>query len=198
MRRPATARRRPDPRHRLGLVLGLLAVLAAGPVSADGSRLYVLDPARSHIRFHAVSRLMSADGRFGRLAGEIRLDESRPDTASGRLTVDVASIDTGIRMRDNHLRGDDFFHVELHPEATFVTSSVRREADRWVVAGQLTIRGVTRPVTVPVTVTGSEGTIRIVGELSVSRREFGVAYQSVLNPIRDEVRVWFELTGTPK
>lgn len=198
MRRPAAARRRRGPGGRLGLVLGLLAALVPAPARADDPRLYVLDPARSHIRFHAVSRFMNADGRFGRFAGEIRLDGVGPETASARITVEVASIDTGIRMRDNHLRSDDFFHVEGHPEATFVTSSVRRELDRWVVAGQLTIRGVTRLVTVPVTVTTAEGTLRIVGELSVNRRDFGVAYQSVLNPIRDEVRVWFDLVATAK
>jgi len=179
------------------LVLGLLGALPSAPARADGIRAYVIDPARSQLRFHAVSRLMNADGAFGRFGGEVRLDEARPETASGRLTVEVASLDTGIRMRDNHLRSDDFFDVDRHPQATFVVSSVRRDAGRWTVSGQLTIRGVTRPVTVPVAVTASAGSIRVVGEFSVNRREFDVSYHSFLNPIRDEVRVSFDLTATP-
>jgi len=187
--------------HRAGRVmlpLGFLSLLVSVQAPADSPRLYVVDPARSQIRFHAISRLMNADGVFSRFSGEVRLDEARPEAASGRVTIEVASIDTGIGRRDNHLRSDDFFGVGRHPQATFVTSSVRREADRWAVSGQLTIRGVARPVTVPVTVTGAEGAIRITGQLTVNRREFGIAYSSVLNPIRDEVTVWFDLTAAAR
>ena len=177
--------------------LGLLAGLAWAPARAE-PRSYVIEPGRSQIRFHAMSRLMNADGTFGRFSGEIELDDAHPETASGQLGVDVASLDTGIRMRDRHLRSEDFFHAERFPRATFVASTVRRQGDRWEVSGQLTIRGVTRSVTVPVTVTTAEGRLRIAGELTVNRQEFGVAYQSVLNPIHDEVRVRFDLVAVPR
>lgn len=179
---------------RLGLALALLAGLP-GSAGSDGTRAYVIDPARSQLRFHAVSRFMNADGVFTRFRGEVRLDDARPETASGQLTVEVGSLDTGNRMRDSHLRTDDFFDVERHPQATFVVSTVRRAGDRWAVSGQLTIRGVTRPVVVPITVSTSAGAVRTVGEFTLNRREFGVSYQSFLNPIRDEVRVSFDLTA---
>jgi polyisoprenoid-binding protein YceI len=174
-----------------------LAVLAASLAAAEPRR-YVIDPQRSAIRFHAVSRLMDADGSFARFAGEIRLDDGRPETASTRLTIEVASLDTGIRMRDTHLRSEDFFDVERHPQAVFESSGVRREGERVAVTGRLTIRGVTRPLTVPVTVTEAAGALRVVGEVTLNRREFGIAYQSRLNPIQDEVRVRFELVAVPK
>jgi len=177
--------------------LGLLALLLPAIAGAE-TRVYVIDPARSQIRFHAVSRFMDADGAFRRFGGEVRIEDGRPETASGRVTVEVASIDTGIRMRDTHLRSDDFFDVERHPQATFVTTAVRPEGGRFVVSGELTIRGVTRPLTVPVAVTATADALRITGDLTVNRREFGVAYQSRLNPVGDEVSVFFDLTAVAR
>ena len=179
------------------LALGLLALAPTAGATAEEARVYVVDPARSQIRFHASSRLMDADGTFGRFSGEIRFDETRPEVAAARLTVEVASIDTSIRMRDDHLRSEDFFHVERYPTATFVSSSVSREGERWVVSGPLTIRGVTRPLTLSVTVSVVSGGIRVRAELAVDRQAFGIAYRSFLNPIRDEVRVWLDLIATP-
>jgi polyisoprenoid-binding protein YceI len=179
-----------SPRTALALVLLLLPGVAAAE-----TRVYVLDPARSQIRFHASSRFMEADGSFRRFGGEVRLEEGRPETAAGRVTVEVASIDTGIGMRDSHLRSADFFDAERHPLATFVTTAVRADGARFVVSGELTIRGVTRPLVVPVAVTASAGGLRITGELTVNRREFGVAYQSRLNPVADEVTVSVDFTA---
>ncbi len=170
--------------------LALLALLLPTIAGAE-TRVYVIGPARSEIRFHAVSRFMDADGVFRRFGGEVRLEDGRPETASGRVTVEVASIDTGIRMRDNHLRSTDFFDAERYPQATFVTTAVRPEDGRLVVSGELTIRGVTRSLTVPVEVTVTADALLISGSLTVNRREFGVAYQSRLNPVGDEVNVHF-------
>jgi polyisoprenoid-binding protein YceI len=181
--------------HATGLGLALGLALAATAAADDGA-VYVVDPARSRIRFHAVSRLMDADGRFHRFGGEVRFDPARPEATTARLTIDVGSIDTGIRLRDDHLRSDDFFDAARYPEARFVASAVRRQDGRYLVSGTLTIRGTTRPVTAPVTVAASADALEIAGELTVSRRQFGIAYQSFLNPIRDEVRVWVELVAT--
>ncbi|HSE95257.1 MAG TPA: YceI family protein [Methylomirabilota bacterium] len=176
-----------------------LAVVIGGPEPAASAepRRYVVDPGQSQLRFHAVSRFVNAAGRFGRFEGEIQLDAAAPDRAAGRIVVQVASLDTGIGRRDEHLRSDDFFATARHPHATFVVEAVRAEDGRWLVSGPLTIRGVTRPLSVPVTVTAGDGRVRVIGEFVVRRREFGVAYDSFFNPIRDEVRVWFDLAAVP-
>lgn len=180
-----------------GLLLHLsLLVACSGGHAAAEERVYAVDPARSQIRFHASSRLMDADGRFHRFGGEVRFDDSRPEAAAARLTVEVASIDTGIRMRDDHLRSEDFFHVERYPTATFLVASASRDAERWVVSGQLTVRGVTQPLSLPVTVSRTGAELRIRGEFTVNRQAFGISYRSFLNPIRDEVRVWIDLVAT--
>lgn len=180
-----------------GLLVLALALLPAHGVAAE-PRLYVVDPARSQVRFHATSRLMDADGRFTRFGGEVRLDDGRLATAAARLTAEVASLDTGIGLRDTHLRSADFLDAERHPRATFVTTGVRPAGDRLVVSGELTIRGVTRPVTLPVTATLTGTTLRVGGELTLNRRHFGVAYQSRLNPVGDEVKVSFDLVAVPR
>jgi polyisoprenoid-binding protein YceI len=182
-------------RHQTALALVLL--LLPGIAAAE-TRVYVVDPARSQIRFHATSRFMDADGAFHRFGGEIRLEDGRPETAAGQLTVEVASIDTGIGMRDNHLRSADFFDAERHSQATFVATAVRPEGTRLVVSGELTIRGVTRPLTVPVAVSVTPDSLRITGDLSVNRREFGVAYQSRLNPVADDVKVSVDITAVAR
>jgi polyisoprenoid-binding protein YceI len=179
---------------RAGGLLAALGLLAAAAATEGQPTAYVLDLGRSHVRFHAESRFMDADGHFGRIAGELALDGDRVETATGRVTVEVASLDTASGMRDRHLRSEDFFDAERYPRAVFVVTGARRDGPRVVVSGDLTIRGVARAVAVPVAVTRGSGTVRVVGELTVNRREFGVAYQSRLNPVRDEVRVMLDLT----
>lgn len=183
-----------------GLVLALLvaAALAAPAGHAEASGAYVIEPGRSQIRFEAVSRFVNVVGTFGRFGGEVRLDENQIESARARLEVDVASLDTRNRLRDDHLRSEEFFDAERHPRATFISSAVRRDGDRWLVTGQLTIRGVTQPLTVPVSVTAAGAGLRIQGEFTVNRRAFGMSYQSVLNPIRDDIRVWVDLAASPK
>jgi polyisoprenoid-binding protein YceI len=174
------------------LVLALAAGAAAEP------RSYVVDPARSQIRFHAVSRLVDADGAFRRFAGELRLEPARPESASGRIVVEVASIDTANQRRDDHLRSPDFFDAARHPRAVFALTAVRAEGAQTVATGELTIRGVTRPLSVPVTVTLADDSVRATGRFVVNRRQFGIAYQSWLNPVRDEVAVSFDLTAVAR
>jgi polyisoprenoid-binding protein YceI len=174
-----------------------LALGAAATARAQAGRTLAIDPAASHVGFSATSRFVDAEGRFHRFEGTIRIDEAGSE-ASGALTVELASVDTRNRLRDDHLRSSDFLDVDRHPTATFVTTSVSPGDRQWTVSGRLTIRGVSRPVTLPVTVSRADGGLRVAGELVVSRREFGISYQSVLNPIRDEVRVRVDLVARPR
>lgn len=176
----------------------LLVASITPAVEADTTRTYAIEPTRSQIRFEAVSRFVNAAGTFGRFGGEVQLDDARPESARARLEVEVASIDTRNRQRDDHLRSEDFFDAPRHPRATFVASEVRRDGERWVVSGQLTIRGITHALTLPVVVTPAGAGLRIQGEFTLSRRAFGVSYQSFLNPIQDGVRVWVDLAVAPK
>jgi polyisoprenoid-binding protein YceI len=113
--------------------------------------VWELDPAHTTVGFVA-RHLMVAKvrGRFTGVSGSITVAE-RPEDSSVEVTIDAASIDTREEARDNHLRSPDFLDVENHPAITFRSTRVRHvEGNRWAVDGDLTIRGVTRPVTLDV------------------------------------------------
>jgi polyisoprenoid-binding protein YceI len=178
----------------LALLLAVALAALAGPseVRADTTRFRVLTEA-SQLGFHATSRLANADGRFSRFAGEVVADPA--DLASGRVRVSIeaASIDTGIGRRDNHLRSEDFLYVERFPTITFESTRVERDGGRLVLVGPLTLRGVTREVRVPVEVSVADGRLEARGRFEINRDEYGVSYDSILNPIGQKVRIDFAL-----
>ncbi|OGU27305.1 MAG: hypothetical protein A3K13_10960, partial [Gemmatimonadetes bacterium RIFCSPLOWO2_12_FULL_68_9] len=141
--------------------------------------------------FKATSRFMDADGRFHRLGGEIVVDPKDLSTAKVTLSIEVASIDTGIGLRDNHLRSEDFFDVKRFPTITFESARVEAAGRRATVHGRLTLHGVTREVAVPVDVALTDLAIVASGEFVVNRGDYGLTYQSFLNPIGNLVRVAF-------
>ena len=178
------------------LAAALLLALASPPWSApawaDALRFRV-QPEASEVTFKATSRLMNADGRFHRLAGEIVVDPKDPSTAKVTLSIEAASIDTGIGRRDNHLRSEDFFDVRQFSSITFESLRVEGAGRRATVFGRLTLRGVTRELAVPVEVDLTDVAMVATGEFVINRRDYGIAYQSSVNPIGNEVRVAFTL-----
>ncbi len=166
------------------LGLGLVSTVTAEPVR------FRIEPEASEITFKATSRLMNADGKFRAFAGDVVIDPRDLATARATLTVDAASIDTGIAMRDNHLRSEDFFDVRRFPSVTF--ESVRVEpGPRPTVVGFLTIRGVRRELAVPVDVQVTEAALVVEGQFTIKRTDYGIAYQSRINPVGDAVHVAF-------
>lgn len=111
-------------------------------------KTWTIDPAHSEVTF-SVKHLMFSKvrGRLGAISGEIELDVDDPTSARGTVTVDLAGIDTGMGPRDEHLRSADFFDVKTYPVATFaITSIAHRSGHMYEIAGDLTIRGLTRPL----------------------------------------------------
>ncbi len=178
------------------LAAALLLALASPPWSApawaDALRFRV-QPEASEVTFKATSRLMNADGRFHRVAGEIVVDPKDLSTARVTLSIEAASIDTGIGRRDNHLRSEDFFDVRQFSSITFESLRVEGAGRRATVFGRLTLHGVTRELAVPVEVDLTDLAMVATGEFVINRRDYGIAYQSSVNPIGNEVRVAFTL-----
>jgi polyisoprenoid-binding protein YceI len=85
-------------------------------------------------------------GIFKNVSGAIEYDEADPTRSSVEVTIPTATVETGMEPRDNHLRSADFLDVETHPTMTFRSTSIAPRGDRWAITGELTIRGVTRPV----------------------------------------------------
>lgn len=183
---------RPARIRRIASAVLALAALAwtAPPAAADPLR-FRIQPEASEITFRATSRLMNADGHFGRLSGDVVVDPAVITTAKITLTIDAGSLDTGIQMRDNHLRSGDFLDVERFPTIAFQSVRVESSGRRATVVGRLTLHGVTREIAVPVDVQVTNTALVASGEFIVNRGEYAMNYNSFLNPIGNEVRVAF-------
>jgi polyisoprenoid-binding protein YceI len=153
---------------------GILPGVAAGT--------WVIDSAHSNVGF-AVRHLMSkVRGRFTGFEGQLVIDDD-PARCSAAVTIDMASVDTGNEMRDNHLRTKDFFEVEKAPKMTFASTGVRQDGDRWLLTGDLVIRDVTKGVEIEleflgVDPTGVQGEPRVgfSGTTTITRSDFGIDF----------------------
>ena len=182
--------------HWLAIALPLLA--AAG-VHAE-PQAFVVDRARTTVGF-SVGHLLFSDvtGVFEVFEGTITVDPDDLSTLSAMGTVEVASIQTRNARRDEHLRSEDFFHVEAHPEIRFATTSVARQGDQWLARGDLTIRGVTKVVEVPFALLersgGESGPARLGFEarFAIDRHDFGITWSGAFDAggvvVGDEVTI---------
>ncbi|CAM5371480.1 YceI family protein [Streptomyces purpurascens] len=131
------------------------------------------------IRHKTMWGLVTVKGGFGALNGT---GEVRPDgSAVGTLTFDVASLDTGNAKRDTHLRSADFFDADHHPEITFAARSAElRDGDQVHVVGQLTVRGISRPLSLTARLTDGDATgLTLDTEFSVDRDQFGLGWNQL-------------------
>jgi polyisoprenoid-binding protein YceI len=155
--------------------------VAYAPIPAGD---YKLDPAHSLIGF-AVRHLEInwVEGRFKEFEGTIHYDDKDVTRSSVEFSAKVASVDTEVEARDKHLRTADFFEVEKFPTMTFKSTRVERKGkDAFVLHGDLTLKGVTKPVALPFTIKGAVkdpwGNTRfgIEAETKINRRDFGINY----------------------
>jgi len=170
-------------------------MIAATPLVAPQS--YVRDAAHSQINFVAESRMLSAHGTFDRWDAQIMFDAEQVEATSLKITIDAKSINTRVERRDNHLRSNDFFAADSFPSITFVSTGVNKTAEnRMIVSGDLTIRGTTKRVAIPVRLNffdPARNVGRVTGQFVIDRTEYGVKYNSMVNPIETEVAVQFDV-----
>ena len=184
-------------RFAAAVVLPLL--VAARPLPE--AKPHVIDKAHSEINFVADSRLLSAHGFFGKWDAEIKLDATNWSASTVAITIDASSLSTRVDMRDNHLRSADFFDVAKFPTIAFQSVSVTKVAEgKLDITGDLTIRGVTKRIVVPATAVFYEkGAGRFRGQFTINRKDYGIAFDSPVNPIENAVQVqWDMAIGEPK
>lgn len=163
-------------------------------------RTYTIDKSHSEATFQVRHLVSKVRGRFTDFEGTIQADEKNPGRSSVRVTIQAASIDTDQPDRDTHLRSADFFKVDEFPTLSFASTSVAPAGGHaYTVAGDLTIRGVTRRLTVPVTFLGQArdpwGKERagFEAEFTVNRKDFGLSWNAALETggflVGDEIKV---------
>lgn len=176
---------------------------ATAPALAQ--RTWTFDPAHSEASF-AVKHLMisTVKGSFRNISGKVILDETNPAASSVEAEIDAASIDTRQEQRDGHLRSADFFDVEKYPTLSFRSTNVEPKGNgEFRVAGDLTIRGVTKPVVLDVEETGrgkdTSGTDRVgyVATTKFDRTDFGLTWNQALETggimVGNEVKVTLDV-----
>jgi polyisoprenoid-binding protein YceI len=178
-----------------------LAQLA--PLSQLSPGVWNVDPSHSTVGFVARHLMISkVRGRFGSFSGTVTIAED-PLESTVEATVDLASIDTGDAGRDEHLRSADFFSVEPHPTMSFRSTALREDGDRYVLAGDLTIRDVTRPVEFELDFEGVSqdpwGNTRagFAAQAEVNRKDWGLEWNVALETggvlVGDKVKVQLEI-----
>ena len=170
----------------LALIL-LAAAASAQPIS------YKLDPNHTEVGFSVRHFFSRVPGKFNKFEGTIQLDEKNWANSSVNATIDASSVDTNAEKRDNHLRTADFFDVEKYPTLTFKSTKVTPAGDKKLkVEGDLTIRGVTKPVVLDVDYLGA-GDLNMGGgrppmnkagfeaKTKINRKDFGIVWNRAMD-----------------
>lgn len=179
------------PRSALFVFALIFALAVPGLASAA---TYEVDPVHSTVGFSIRHFVTQVPGKFNEFEGTIVYDPENIAASRVDFTIQAASIDTDNERRDNHLKSEDFFAVEQHPTLTFKSKKVAGSGEKLQVTGDLTIRGVTKEVTVPVEVLGTMGTkAGFATEFEVDRLAYGVTWNRAVEGggsiLGDEVKV---------
>jgi polyisoprenoid-binding protein YceI len=149
---------------------------------------YNIDPAHSIIGFSIRHLEINwIEGRFKDFKGTIRYDESDITKSSVEFTAKIESIDTGVEARDKHLRTADFFDAAKYPDMTFKSTRIERKGkDNYVLYGDFALKGVTKQISFPFTITGAIkdpwGNTRfgINAKTKINRRDYGITYGNAM------------------
>jgi polyisoprenoid-binding protein YceI len=165
--------------------VGVLRIYEDREIPAAGE--YSIDPAHSSVEFVGRHLMITkVRGRFPDVSGTISIDEV-PERSHVEVEIQVASIDTGNDQRDEHLRSPDFFHVEQHPTISFRSTKVEPgESGTWAVTGDLSVRDVTRPVTLNVEFEGANASpfgdqrVAFSASTDIDREDWGLTWNVAL------------------
>jgi polyisoprenoid-binding protein YceI len=176
------------------------------PALTELTGTYTLDPAHSRIGFVARHAMVTkVRGAFNEFEGTATLDGANPASSSAQVTISTASIDTRNAQRDGHLRSNDFLAMDEYPQITFASTGARQVGEStFELTGDLTIKGVTNPITIPFSFEGAAkdpfGNLRVgfEGAVTINRKDYGITWNTALETggvlVSDKVTLEFELS----
>ena len=180
---------------------------ATAPALTELTGSYTLDPAHTRIGFVARHAMVTkVRGAFNEFEGTATLDGANPANSSAQVTISTASIDTRNAQRDGHLRSNDFLAMDEYPQITFASTGARQVDDStFELTGDLTIKGVTNPITIPLSFEGAAkdpfGNLRVgfEGAVTINRKDYGITWNAALETggvlVSDKVTLEFEISA---
>lgn len=161
-----------------------LVVLAA-PIDASKSKLEA-----TFTQFN-----VPVTGEFRKFSGDVSFDPAKPEATTAKLTVDTSSYDLGDPMYNDEVAGKDWFDHKNHPEAVFELQSVTPEGNKYQAKGQLTLRGVTKPVQFPAELVKSDKAFSFKGTAEIKRLDYGIGQGDWSDTalVEDPVQIKFNL-----
>ncbi|WP_392958331.1 YceI family protein [Streptomyces sp. LN245] len=168
---------------------------------------YTIDASHSRVGFVARHAMVTkVRGAFSEFEGSASFDGADPSKSSGTVTIQAKSVDTRNADRDKHLRSNDFLNMDEYPQITFVSTAVHRSGDSsFDVTGDLTIKNVTKPVTIPFSYEGTAtdpfGNIRVglEGSVTINRKDYGVIWNAALETggvlVSEKIQLEFEISA---
>lgn len=129
--------------------------------------------------------IKTVKGSFAQLEGEVNFNPNEPAKSSFSACVNAATVNTGNRKRDEHLRADDFFNTDVHPTICFTSTGVSKTPLGWVASGQLSLLNTTKDVLIPFTFSDNA----IDGQLTIRRLDYGLGANTGTFTVGDDVRI---------
>ncbi len=171
------------------------AVEAAAAKKADAKAL-ALDPAKSSVGFVGSKVTGNHEGGFDKVEGTIHFVEGIVGSRAA-ITIDMTSVKSDSDKLTGHLRSPDFFDVEQFPTAKFRIIEMKKvEGDRYKVAGELDLHGVTKGIAFEATITADAAAVRAKSEFSINRKDFGIVYAGKPDDlIRDDVLIKLDVVA---
>ena len=185
-------------------LFSILLVLLLSHVHAASASTWEMDIGHANIEFRVQHMMISTvKGVFRKGEATLKLDDQDISKSSVTATIDVSSLDTNEHDRDEHLLSPDFFDAKRHPTMTFRSKKVEKFGQGYKVSGDLSIRGITRPVVLEVTsltepIVDPWGNRRrgIVARTTINRKDFGMVWNKAMDrggyAVGDEVRILIE------
>ncbi len=185
------------------VLVALAVLLSAAPALAQ---TWQIDPAHSRAQFTARHfGISNVRGDFSNIKGTVDFDGKDVTKAKVRATIDVNTVTTHVKQRDDHLKTADFFDVAKHPTMTFESTAITPAgAGKYKMTGNLTLRGVTKPVTFDLdapsaVIKDPQGASRVgaAAVATINRKDFGVAYDGKLpngtSSVSDDIRIQLDV-----
>jgi polyisoprenoid-binding protein YceI len=170
-------------------VTGAAQAVTENAKPSAGAKTFAFDPSTgSKIEWVGSKVTGKHEGGFRDFKGIVQVDPTAPEKGKVDVEIDATTLYTDSDKLVGHLKTADFFDVANHPKATFTTTDVKKGPDKWMITGNLTLRGITKSVTFPAKVNVAEGGVDVDAEFAINRKDFAIVYPGMPDDlIKDDV-----------